>query len=718
MEPLALPAPRPRSPSRRPIIVGALAIAGLLVAAYFYWPASRAPEPSRLALDQPAADDIVDPIITNPGYVGPQACAECHAKRSADLQTTKHFRACREPRADEMPVGFQPGKNVIPTRTPGFRFEMLKRGNEYIHASTRQTPTGEERTEARIGLIYGSAPADEIYHLWRGDRLYESKAAWLHPFGEWGYETFDPHGPGDHSRETTVRCVECHNTWLAHVPGTPSEYRGPERILGVTCEVCHGPGRDHVAFHKAHPDEKAAHAVTHPGKLDRERNIEVCTQCHSNANKPRTPAFSYRPGEVLEKTFRTASSKYPEDDHVANQVAYLRQSKCFTKSDSMTCTTCHNPHKPTDHAAVAASCLKCHQPEGCKDRPNLPVAVRDQCASCHMPARVWMNVHFQTADDEYRPIVKRFDHRIGVHPEAKNAVLWEHFRQQPDAVSQGRAVELKTALTQHWLAEADRRNKAYRFLAEVGALREAYQFETTAAVREKIRVAAARQAKLDGDWADAIWLVEQRRTGDAAQALESILAVKPDSAKAHGKLGRLRAELGDMPTAEKHLRAVAEYDPNDAYGLNLLGWLAFLDRPPRYEDSVRLYRDALVIEPYSPEIQTRLGHALLKLNRWPEAAEAFRTATAIDPKNADAFHGAAHALRMQKQPAEAVRYARRAAQLTDRRVADVLITLADAYEDAGRTADARATAEEARAVGPQFESAIRERLARYNNGTK
>src|SRR5205807_7948495 len=118
-------------------------------------------------------------------------------------------------------------------------------------------------------------------------------------------------------RETVPRCVECHTTWLAHVPGTPNQYQRDHFLLGVTCERCHGPGREHVAYHREHPRADAARAIVHPGLLPRERLLEVCTQCHSNALKYRGPAFSYRPGEPPDPFFHTVAAKHPADDHLA-----------------------------------------------------------------------------------------------------------------------------------------------------------------------------------------------------------------------------------------------------------------------------------------------------------------------------------------------------------------------------------------------------------------
>src|SRR5207302_2324709 len=117
---------------------------------------------------------------------------------------------------------------------------------------------------------------------------------------------------------------------------------------GVSCERCHGPAAEHVAFHTARPDAETGAHIIKPALLSRDRQMDLCGQCHSNAAKRRGPAFSYRPGEPLEDYFRINLNQRQEEDHVANQVHYLRQSKCFQKDATLTCTTCHNPHKATD----------------------------------------------------------------------------------------------------------------------------------------------------------------------------------------------------------------------------------------------------------------------------------------------------------------------------------------------------------------------------------
>jgi tetratricopeptide (TPR) repeat protein len=323
-----------------------------------------------------------------------------------------------------------------------------------------------------------------------------------------------------------------------------------------------------------------------------------------------------------------------------------------------------------------------------------------------------MNVHFDSEDDVFVPPTTRHEHRIAVYPEARRDVLLRWYRTRPDAAGRRKAADLARELVDYWLAEADRRRRDYRFMAAVGAAREALQVDPTPDVRAKLREAMALQTLVEAGCAEAQHQVAQRRFPEAIATLNQVLAVKPDLAEAHGRLGTLYATAGERGLADEHLRAVAKYNPNDAYGDNMLGWLAYLGGRPA--DAVEDFRRAEGAEPYSADISYRKGLALLRLGRLPEAAGAFRRAVAIDPNHAGGCQGLSDALRRQGEAAEALRYARRAARLTRGENPDVLLTLAEAYAAAGRPAEADDAAAKALDVArkgdPRQFSAVRRRV--------
>jgi len=660
------------------------------------WWYSRPPLPPPINVATRSDEDLEDPRVVNSGYLGPQACAACHAERVAEFLETSHFKTFRIPDPAVMPRGFSPGNGTYTSLMPGLRFEMTRAGKDFFQTSIRSGSVGEQRTRARIDLVLGAGgKADEVYLTWDGDRLKELPMAWMFELDRWGCSHINRHGSGDYSRESTLRCLECHNTWFEHVPGSANQYRPDSFLMGVTCERCHGPGSDHVKFHQSHPGAETGQKIVRPSGLIRERQLEVCTQCHSNAIQNKGPALSYRPGVPLEDHYRTLiAPRNTEDDHVANQIKYLRQSTCFQKSERLTCTTCHNPHRRERPDVVGIqSCLKCHQTSDCGEQKHLPAEVQTRCVACHMPSHLKINVNFETEDDNYVPPMRRCDHRIAVHLRARDGVLLEWFRSQPGESNRTESDRLTGTLADDWLAEAEACRLDYRFMGAIAALREACRLDPAPANRAALQAAVATQDGIDRALADAVQQVGEHDYQQAIDTLDGILRIKPDHAKAHGKLGTAYAAIGQKELAVQHWEAVAKYDPDDPYGHSMIAWQSFLEN--RAEDSLEFYRRADEVDPYLAPINYRWGLALARLGRWDEAAARFRYVLEIDPFDAGGSQGLALALSKQGNLTKALAYARRAARYSDFKNLDILLTLTDAYEELGRYAEAADAADKA-----------------------
>jgi len=661
------------------------------------------------------------------GYVGVEVCRECHAERVKEFKTTRHFLACMPPNPAEMPAAFETGKEKLTTGDPHLHFEMVKQGSDYVQKTIRTRPDGSsQESTSVVSYVYGQGGiADQVYFGWRDNKLYEFPVARLLPQNQWGASKFDRNGSGDFAREVTPRCLECHNVWFSHTPGTFNEYDRQDMLLGVTCEKCHGPGREHVAHHRENPGAKSAKEIIHPGHLAREAQMAVCGQCHSNAAKYSAQPFTYTPGEPLDKYFKTLQSRFPEDEHVANQDKYLRLSKCYQQSESMTCITCHDPHhrEPSGTPARQKTCLKCHQPEKCTDRPNLPAAVRDNCIGCHMPLVNKIQVHFFTSDDAYVPPAKRYEHQIGIFPLQRKELLLDWQRKQSDPESKREGKRLEQELAQDWIAKGDELRGAHRFLPAIDAYRQARRIKPDADVKEKLARTIEVNSQIDRGWFQAAQEIQKQQYPQAAKTLEKVLELKPDLAQVHGKLGSVYAAMGNKKKAQEHLEAVARFDPNEPYGESMLGWLAYLDN--KHDEAVQHYLLAEEMEPRNSKVKYNRGLALLGLQRWEEAGSAFGKVIELDPKHSGAHQGLSHALRGQGKNDEALNMALKAAELSRYENLDILLSLSDAFADVSRFVEAQNTAVRALGIAqannpqlvPQISARVEE-LRQKANGSR
>jgi hypothetical protein len=84
---------------------------------------------------------------------------------------------------------------------------------------------------------------------------------------------------GDLTREELAECYGCHMTGYGKPGGFVSFEKTPE-MAQAGCEVCHGPGFDHVD------------SGGDPDLIKRDLSLDDCTGCH---NPERVEAFDFKP---------------------------------------------------------------------------------------------------------------------------------------------------------------------------------------------------------------------------------------------------------------------------------------------------------------------------------------------------------------------------------------------------------------------------------------
>jgi hypothetical protein len=350
-------------------------------------------------------------------YTGNEICLSCHQEQKSFLGTAHHLTS-RNAGRDTIAGKFNEGQNILKTAEPELHYRMEARNDSFYQTAVLGTAPDTATISKRFDLVVGSGRKGQTYLYWEGDRLYQLPVSYWTELGKWvqspGYDLKFV----NFNRPVPPRCLECHASSfesLADADGG-NRYSKTNYVLGISCERCHGPGKEHVALHTPETAKVADQRIVNPAKLSRERQTGLCALCHGGIGVAKAPAFSYTAGQNLEDYLRleTPSPTEAVDVH-GSQVALLERSRCF-KSSNMTCSTCHNTHVPQrDVADLSGRCLTCHKSESCGLFPKMRQKLEGKCVNCHLPKQKSDQIVSSHEGLSVRPEVR--NHWIKVYPE-------------------------------------------------------------------------------------------------------------------------------------------------------------------------------------------------------------------------------------------------------------------------------------------------------------
>jgi len=188
-----------------------------------------------------------------------------------------------------------------------------------------------------------------------------------------------------------------------------------------------------------------------------------------------------------------------------------------------------------------------------------------------------------------------------------------------------------------------------------------------------------------------VLLAGEGRQEEAMRHYRRALGARPNFAQAHYNLGRLLLRAGKLEEAIGHWRKAAELSPQSAEVCNNLATL--LAASGKLDEAIEAWRRAVRADPALKEAHLGLGTALFHRGRFAEALSHWRAGLAVEPPDIKALNLAARLLATHpdaglRDGAEAVRYAERANRAVEGRDPEILETLAAAYAETGRFAEA------------------------------
>lgn len=233
---------------------------------------------------------------------------------------------------------------------------------------------------------------------------------------------------------------------------------------------------------------------------------------------------------------------------------------------------------------------------------------------------------------------------------------------------------------------------------------------------------AFRQAlRLRPDYVEAqhdlgLALFREGQTEAAIARYRELVRTAPDYPPGHNSLGYALLSLELPAEALAPLRRAVELDPDNAEAGNNLGLALILTG--RFRDAVEPLQRAVLLQPDYSEAHYNLAHAFANLGEAGRAVGEFRAALRTRPDYAAALRDLALLLAAgpaagARDPAEAVRLASQAAELTEWRDPAILHVLARAYAAGRRFDEAIRTAETAARLVPDAASALAGEIAAH-----
>ncbi|MBI1348948.1 tetratricopeptide repeat protein [bacterium] len=370
-------------------------------------------EQSRLAIS-PRPSEFSN-AVTDVKFVGAERCAACHEPQYQSFQQTAHHLAFGPV---EQPTSLPAGEFSDPVMHRNYR--VYWQDGQMRHAETLLQPDGDPLLviDHAMKYVVGSGRYSQSYLIEQDGSLFESPATWYSETQSWGLSPGYEHSNSGFQRPIEYRCLQCHVGRIASLENSPQKMAF--LTAAIDCERCHGPGELHAARWE-NPASKAESmgwsdlTIVHPGRLDRRRGEDICMQCHlhsaATVERPGRQSAEFRPGDRLEDYVTHFGRRNAgQQMDVTGHGEQMRLSRCYTESETFTCTTCHNPHASVPEEEreswYRSRCLECHAEQSCHlpTKERLQISPSDYCVTCHMPRGPTEIPHFAFTH-----------HRVGIH---------------------------------------------------------------------------------------------------------------------------------------------------------------------------------------------------------------------------------------------------------------------------------------------------------------
>ena len=354
-------------------------------------------------------------IAAKAAFVGREACRPCHQPAFESWQGSDHDLAMAEATTETVLGDF----SGVTFTSKGVTSTFFRRDDQYfVNTEGRD---GEMR-DFEITHTFGHEPLQQYLVPFPGGRLQCVSIAWDSDLEEWFHLYPDQVIPADDwlhwtraAQNWNGMCAECHSTNLQkNFDAATDTYATTWSEIDVSCEACHGPGSDHVAWAEiqpmARPQIEDYGLVVRTAGISSPEQVELCAPCHSRRTE--LGDWDHSTTSLLDSHLPSLLDEglYHADGQILDEVyvwGSFTQSKMY--GNDVRCSDCHDSHSLELRFEGNELCLQCHRADAYdtadhhfhkkvhEGRPSDGAL----CVKCHMPEQPYMVID-ERADHSLR----------------------------------------------------------------------------------------------------------------------------------------------------------------------------------------------------------------------------------------------------------------------------------------------------------------------------
>jgi len=339
--------------------------------------------------------------IPDAHFLGDQSCKECHQDQFEKWQGSHHDKSMQIATRETILADFKGEK----FKSQGVQSRFFTKDGEF-YANT-EGPDGKNH-DYKIEYVFGLTPLQQYIVKFPNGHYQCLRTAWDTKKNKWFdlYPDFKVvHSEWLHWSRGGLNwnnmCADCHSTNVRkNYTQETHSYDTKFAIINVSCEACHGPGKQHVEDVKTLGDTYRDTGTmqmtieTGPKEL-----VDQCARCHMRREQV-TDKFNFE-GTMLDHYFPQliTANMYHEDGQILDEdyvYGSFVQSKMY--HNDVTCTNCHDAHTLERKFEGNKLCAQCHVPETYdteKHHFHPKGSEGAQCINCHMPGKYYMGNDFR-----------------------------------------------------------------------------------------------------------------------------------------------------------------------------------------------------------------------------------------------------------------------------------------------------------------------------------